>query len=309
MNNSSSLDILSILKVIWKGRVKFICTQLILFTIGFVSINLISKSYKCDATIKVYSKNDYDPINFFLPESNDHNNSELEASAAKVTILSYDFLSEIVIELNLAEAYEINSLESETELNIATQKLKSNLSIKDLQSNNMLQLKVSDIERNRSLMIMNQILNNYQKRKTHLLTIRNNELLNQLNLSIKSKQRKVDSITNLLSSIRTEYKIITNSYNSRSSSFNIQKDGFYKNYDLVLTFENELMELNKTLAQEQNKVFVIQSILTSNYPVFEVLEKPYLPLNPVSYNSPIILSILLCLTLILSIIFLFWGKY
>lgn len=308
MNNSSTFNILSIFKLIWEKKIKFGVTLFIIFLIGIISINLIPKTYKCESTIKVFSKNEYDATNLFLNDTKNSEGTDHEASAAKITILSSDFLEEIVKELNLVSDYKINESNNEVNLNLAINKLRSNISIKDLQTNNMLQIRVSDVDRNRTIQISNKILDNFQKRKSKSLTGKNKEILSQLKSSIDFKKIKIDSITRIISSIRAKYKIITSSNslnNMKNTNFN---EGYFSNYDLVMTYENELKELNKSMTDEINKFYIFNSISNSNYPAFEILEAPYLPLSPTNFNSILVYILIFLMSFIISIFTLFSEK-
>jgi hypothetical protein len=297
----SVIDLGYIARLVWRKKVPFLFILMTSYISSILFINLLPKYFVCETTIRLLPKHEYDPLPFFT-DNNSFSENEFEASAAKITMNSSDFLQDVVKELDLSSKYGISDTNPEIQLNRTIQALRSDISIKDLQSNNILLLKVTKQDRNLSLSICNTLLNNFQKRKTNELNTKNQLIVNQLNKAIDQKTRNIDSIENVLSIQRSKYKILTTTENnSKQIIYNNNKDnGYYGNFDKVVMLENRLKELNNTFVEDIDKLSILNSIQNSNYPVFEILAPPYLPVMPNNYNGLLLNSLIILVLILLT---------
>lgn len=297
MSESFGISLVTIFEIIWKKKIQFSSILLVFLLFEVLILNSIPGQYKCESTIRILNKNDYNPFVFLLENTPINSESEFEASASKITIYSINFLDEIVTKLNLEKRFFLEKIKDSKEKRIAAiNKLKSKITIKDLQSDNLLQIKVTDEESQLAYDITITLLNLFQERKIKELNKKNEMISQELGNSIQIKRSEIENLKYKLSEIRLKYKIISNGKNLIGDKNIKLTTGLYQNIDQVFDYENQLDVLSQALAKDNSNYIMISNFKKSNYPVYEIIEEPTVPLNKNNYNSPVIYILIFIFT-------------
>lgn len=304
MSEKIKINLISIFKILWKKKIHFVTLFITFISFEILVLNLLPKNFKCEATIKILDKSEYNPIVFILEKNSQSSESTYEATAARISINSLEFIDELVVKLDLERNFNLQDIKDKMERRlVAINELKSKILIKDLQTNNILQVKVSDKDSNLAYKITLGILNLLQERKIKELNRKNDLITLQLANSLENKTNEIEKLKSKLAEIRIKYKIVSNGKNGLTEKNIPATEGLYQNIDQVFDYENQLNGLSQSLAKDKSDYLMICNFKKSNYPVYEIIEEPIIPLSRNEYNTPLIYILLFISSFIICTIF------